>query len=259
MDSFRFWNIQPSEIAKIVIVLYFAGIFTKKYENGTLNKLNESVGPPLLVLFFVFVLIMLETDVGNTMIISFVAISVIAASGIKLKSFSKLAGLIGIVITMGLFAIYIMKDTFITPRRLGTIKAFFNPFEYEQGSGYQIINGYLAIGSGGLEGVGLGQSIQKLGYLPEPQTDFIMAIIAEELGLIGVLIVLCGIGIYCFEELSIALTTKDPLARMIAAGIGSWIGFQTFVNLGGLSGIIPLTGVTLPFISYGGTSILCYL
>ena len=112
-----FGNIQPSEIAKLVIVLYFAGILTKKYENGTLNKLNESVGPPLLVLFFVFVLIMMETDVGNTMIISFVAISVIAASGIKLKSFSKLVGLIGIVITTGLFAIYMMKDTFITPHR----------------------------------------------------------------------------------------------------------------------------------------------
>ena len=95
------FNIQPSEIAKLVIILYFAGIFAKKSENGTLNKLNESVGPPLIVLFFVFVSIMMETDVGNTMIISFVAISVIAASGIKFKSFSKIIGLIGIVIVAG--------------------------------------------------------------------------------------------------------------------------------------------------------------
>ena len=112
------------------------------------------------------------------------------------------------------------------------------------------------MGQGGLEGVGLGQSVQKLGYLPEPQNDFIMAIIAEELGIFGVSIVIVGIGIIVFRSLYIAMTTKDPLARMIAGGIGSWIGFQTFVNLGGVSGIIPLTGVTLPFISYGGTSIL---
>lgn len=251
-----FGNIQPSEIAKIVIVLYFAGIFTKKYENGTLNKFNESVGPPLLVLFFVFVSIMLETDVGNTMIISFVAISVIAASGIKFKSFSKFIGLIGIVIIMGLFAIYVLKDTFITERRLGRLEAFFNPFDDEQGFGYQIVNGYIAIGSGGLKGLGLGNSNQKFGYLPEPHTDFIMAIIAEELGLIGVLIVLCGLFFIVLKAIMIALSTRDPQARMIAAGIASIIGFQTFVNLGGMLGLIPLTGVPLPFISYGGTSII---
>lgn len=251
-----FGNIQPSEVAKIIIVLYFAGIFTKKYENGTLNKFNESVGPPLLVLFFVFVSIMLETDVGNTMIISFVAISVIAASGIKFKSFSKFIGLIGIVIIMGLFAIYLLKDALLTPHRRGRLEAFFNPFDYEQGYGYQIVNGYIAIGSGGLKGLGLGNSNQKFGYLPEPHTDFIMAIIAEELGLIGVLIVLCGLFFIVFKAIMIALSTRDPQARMIAAGIASIIGFQTFVNLGGMLGIIPLTGVPLPFISYGGTSII---
>ncbi|WP_342600528.1 FtsW/RodA/SpoVE family cell cycle protein [Psychrobacillus sp. FSL H8-0483] len=251
-----FGNIQPSEIAKIIIVLYFAGIFTKKHENGTLNKLNESVGPPLVVLFFVFVSIMMETDVGNTLIISFVAISVIASSGIKFKSFAKIIGLISIVITMGLFAIYVMKDALLTPHRRGRLEAFFNPFDYEQGYGYQIVNGYIAIGSGGLKGLGLGNSNQKFGYLPEPHTDFIMAIIAEELGIFGVLFVLCGLFFIVFKAISIAISTRDPQARMIAAGIGSIIGFQTFVNLGGMLGIIPLTGVPLPFISYGGTSVI---
>lgn len=251
-----FGNIQPSEFAKIIIVLYFAGIFTKKHENGTLNKLNESVGPPLVVLFFVFVSIMMETDVGNTLIISFVAISVIASSGIKFKSFAKIIGLISIVITMGLFAIYVMKDALLTPHRRGRLEAFFNPFDYEQGYGYQIVNGYIAIGSGGIKGLGLGNSNQKFGYLPEPHTDFIMAIIAEELGFFGVLIVLCGLFFIVFKAISIAISTRDPQARMIAAGIASIIGFQTFVNLGGMLGIIPLTGVPLPFISYGGTSVI---
>ncbi|QFF98339.1 FtsW/RodA/SpoVE family cell cycle protein [Psychrobacillus glaciei] len=251
-----FGNLQPSEVAKIIIVLYFAGIFAKKHENGTLDKLNESVGPPLIVLFFVFVSVMLETDVGNTMIIGFVAISVIAASGIKFKSFAKFIGLIGVVLTVGFFVIYMMKDQFITEKRLGRLEAFFHPFDYEQGYGYQIVNGYIAIGAGGLKGLGLGNSNQKFGYLPEPHTDFIMAIIAEELGLIGVLVVLCGLFFLVFKAIMIAISTKDPQARMIAAGIGSIIGFQTFVNLGGMLGIIPLTGVPLPFISYGGTSVI---
>ena len=134
--------------------------------------------------------------------------------------------------------------------------SYLNPFEYEDGSGHQVVNSYYAIGGGGLEGRGLGQSIQKLGYLPEPQTDFIMAIIMEELGIWGVLIVLGGLGFIVYKGFSIALRTKDPLARMIAAGIASWIGWQSFINLGGVTGLIPLTGVTLPFISYGGTSII---
>ena len=107
---------------------------------------------------------------GIQLIISFVAISVIAASGIKFKSFSKIIGLIGIVIAVGLFAIYMMKDTLLTDIVDGRLEAFFNPFDYEQDYGYQIVNGYIAIGSGGLTGLGLGNSIQKFGYLPEPHT-----------------------------------------------------------------------------------------
>ena len=114
----------------------------------------------------------------------------------------------------------------------------------------------MAIGSGGLSGLGLGQSIQKLGYLPEPHTDFIMSVIAEELGVFGVLFVLGGLGFIVLKGLAIAMTTDDPLARMLATGVSSMIGIQSFVNLGGLTGLIPLTGVTLPFISYGGTSVI---
>ncbi len=251
-----FGNIQPSEVAKIVIVLYFAAIFTKKHQAGTINKLNESVGPPLLVLLGVFVSVMLETDIGNTIIICFVAVSVIAVSGIKFKYFAKMIGLVSIVIAFGLLVIYLLKDSLLTERRLGRLEAFFNPFADELNFGYQIVNGYIAIGSGGLKGLGLGNSNQKFGYLPEPHTDFIMAIIAEELGLIGVLVVLVGLFFLVFKAISISITTKDPQARMIAAGIASIIGFQTFVNLGGMLGLIPLTGVPLPFISYGGTSVI---
>jgi len=144
----------------------------------------------------------------------------------------------------------------MTPSREGRLLAYLNPFDYLQGSGYQIANGYIAIGSGGVKGNGLGNSIQKMGYLPEPHTDVIMAVISEELGILGSIIVIGGLGFIVLRALSIALKAKDPHARMLAAGIGSMIGIQTFVNLGGLTGLIPLTGVPLPFISYGGTSVI---
>ncbi|MBD8028670.1 FtsW/RodA/SpoVE family cell cycle protein [Ureibacillus sp. Re31] len=251
-------NFQPSEFAKLFIILYFAGAFYRK----SLNNSMENLGPnniiyPILVWLLVIFCVANETDLGAVMIISGIAIAVVAASGIQFKKFMKFFAVLGGFGSALIGLILLIKgDEILTQNRVGRIKAFLNPFEYETGSSYQVINGYIAIGSGGLEGVGLGQSIQKLGYLPEPQTDFIMAIIAEELGILGVIIVLGGLGFIVLRALTIALKTKDPLARMIAAGIGSWIAVQTFINLGGLSGLIPLTGVTLPFISYGGTSIL---
>lgn len=254
--NFGFANLQPSEVAKIIMVLYFAGVFSKKYERGLIDNINYSVGPPLVVLILVLFSIMMETDIGTSIIIFFTAVSVMAASGIKFRTFAKMSGiLIGIMVVVAPI-LYLFRDTILTERRLGRLQAFLNPFEHAQDLGFQVVNGYIAIGSGGLSGLGLGKSIQKMGYLPEPQTDFIMAIIAEELGILGVIIVIGGLGFIVLRALYIALIAKDPLARMIAAGFGSMIGFQTFINLGGLTGIIPLTGVPLPFISYGGTSVI---
>lgn len=255
--SLGFVNIQPSEIAKVGIILYLAGVFSNKYKNGTINKLNESVAPPVIILTLVLLSVFFEPDLGSMLIIGAVGLSVMAASGIKFKFFARLAAIV--VGASAVFIIPIMlfaSDMIFTEKRLGRLDAFFNPFQDELGFGLQIVNGYLAIGSGGLSGLGLGQSIQKLGYLPEPHTDFIMSVIAEELGVFGVLFVLGGLAFIVLKGLSIAMTTKDPLARMLATGVSSMIGIQAFVNLGGLTGLIPLTGVTLPFISYGGTSVI---
>ncbi|MFC4712568.1 FtsW/RodA/SpoVE family cell cycle protein [Planococcus dechangensis] len=255
--SLGFVNIQPSEVAKVGIIFYLAGVFSNKYRNGSINKLNESIFPPVIILTGVLLLVFLEPDLGSMVIIGAVGLSVMAASGVRLKPFIKLAGMVVaaaavFIVPMMLFA----RDLIFTEKRMGRIDAFFNPFSDELGFGFQIVNGYLAIGSGGLGGLGLGQSIQKLGYLPEPHTDFIMSVIAEELGVFGVCFVIGGLGFIVLRGLWIAMTTTDPLARMLAAGVASMIGIQSFVNLGGLSGIIPLTGVTLPFISYGGTSVI---
>lgn len=255
--SLGFANFQPSEVAKVGIILYLAGVFSNKYKNGTINKLNESIAPPVIILTLVLLSVFFEPDLGSMLIIGAVGLSVMAASGIKFKFFARLAAIVigasaAFIIPIMLFA----SDMIFTEKRLGRLDAFFNPFEDELGFGLQIVNGYLAIGSGGLSGLGLGQSIQKLGYLPEPHTDFIMSVIAEELGIFGVLFVLGGLGFIVLKGLSIAMTTQDPLARMLATGVSSMIGIQAFVNLGGLTGLIPLTGVTLPFISYGGTSVI---
>ncbi|MDN7226074.1 FtsW/RodA/SpoVE family cell cycle protein [Planococcus liqunii] len=252
-----FANIQPSEVAKVGIIFYLAGVFSNKYKKGNINNLNESIAPPVIILTLVLLSVFLEPDLGSMMIIGAVGLSVMAVSGISIKFFAKMAGWVAVgcaifIVPIMLFA----SDIIFTEKRLGRLDAFFNPFSDELGFGLQIVNGYLAIGSGGLSGLGLGQSIQKLGYLPEPHTDFIMSVIAEELGVLGVIFVLGGLAFIVLRGLSIAMTTKDPLARTLAAGIASMIGIQTFVNLGGLTGLIPLTGVTLPFISYGGTSVI---
>ncbi|MBE1553597.1 FtsW/RodA/SpoVE family cell cycle protein [Sporosarcina limicola] len=249
-------SIQPSEIAKLVIIIYFASVFAKKYEAGTIDNINQSIAPPIGILVLAVGSIMLETDIGTSFIIVMAALSVLAASGIKKRTFLKMSGVVTVALIPVVIILYFAWDTVMTPGRQGRLLAFLNPFDYALGSGYQIANGYIAIGTGGLKGLGLGNSIQKMGYLPEPHTDVIMAVISEELGLLGVIIVIGGLGFIVLRALSIALHAKDPHARMLAAGIGSVIGIQTFVNLGGLTGLIPLTGVPLPFISYGGTSVI---
>lgn len=250
-------NIQPSEFAKIIILIYFSSVFAKKYENGTIQNIKESVVPPIIVLLFVVGLVMSETDMGTSLIIVVGALSVIAASGINHKGALKLLSIVAVSATVvGSIVLLFLWESVVTDSRIGRILSFINPFDYASGSGFQIVNGYIAIGSGGVTGNGFGNSIQKMGYLPEPHTDVIMAIISEELGFIGGFIVIGGLGFIVLRALTLAIKAQDPQARMLATGIGSVIGIQTFVNLGGLMGIIPLTGVPLPFISYGGTSVI---
>ena len=259
ISLFGIMNFQPSEFAKLFIIIFFAGTFYRKSVNkGSMQLLTfDDIAPPLSMWLFIILCVGLETDIGALMIIFVIAMAVILSSGLRGKTMIKITGLVSSLGIVAVGALLIIKrDSIFNASRLGRFTSYLDPFAASQNSGYQVVNGYYAIGSGGLEGKGLGQSTQKLGYLPEPQTDFIMAVIAEELGVLGVTIVIFGLSFIVLRGFYIAMTTKDPLARMLAAGISTWIGLQTFINLGGLSGIIPLTGVTLPFISYGGTSIL---
>lgn len=249
-----FMNLQVSELLKIAIILYVPYIIERK--RPQIQRAPTTILWPILFVGFMIGLVLLQKDVGQTLLISAIFFSIILYSGIGVKNFLgigffSLLGLFFVIIIIVVFRINILP-TYLTAR----FSALENPFNFEDGIGYHLANSLLAIGNGGLFGRGLGNSIMKLGYLPEPHTDFIFAIIAEELGLVGVLIVLGLLFFIVYRAFELASRTSSYFYKLVCVGIASYIGFQTFVNLGGISGLIPLTGVPLPFISFGGSSML---
>lgn len=249
-----FMNLQVSELLKIAIILYVPYIIERK--RPQIQRDPTTILWPILFVGFMIGLVLLQKDVGQTLLISAIFFSIILYSGIGVKNFLRigffsLLGLFVVIIIIVVFRINILP-TYLTAR----FSALENPFNFEDGIGYHLANSLLAIGNGGLFGRGLGNSIMKLGYLPEPHTDFIFAIIAEELGLLGVLIVLGLLFFIVYRAFELASRTSSYFYKLVCVGIASYIGFQTFVNLGGISGLIPLTGVPLPFISFGGSSML---
>ncbi len=237
------FGIQPSEFAKLGLI-----IFTAKYlANNKIKDIKTSVLPILLIVFLVFGLIMLEPDFGTGIIIVMGSISLLFIAGVNMSFFVKL-GIIGLI---GLVTLVI-----IAPYRMARITSFLNPWSDPLGSGFQIIQSLYAIGPGGLLGMGLGNSIQKHFYLPEPQTDFIFSIISEELGFMGIIIIAFLFITIIYRGIKISLNAEDNFAKYLAFGITFSIAFQTILNLMVVVGLIPVTGVTLPFLSYGGSSLL---
>ena len=236
-------GIQPSEFAKLGLI-----IFTSKYlSNNKIKDIKTSVLPILLVVFLIFALIMLQPDFGTGVIIVISIISLLFISGVNMNFFIKLGilGLIGIVILV-----------IIAPYRMQRITSFLNPWSDPLGSGFQIIQSLYAIGPSGLLGTGLGNSIQKHFYLPEPQTDFIFSIISEELGFLGVIIISTLFIIIIYRGFKISMNQEDKFSTYLSFGITFSIAFQAILNLMVVVGLIPVTGVTLPFLSYGGSSLL---
>ncbi len=162
--------------------------------------------------------------------------------------------LIGLIIVVPF--IIALQDQLFSEKRMARFTVLNDPFSDEERDGYHLANSYIAIGLGGVNGLGLGKSIQKLGYLPDSHTDFIMAVIAEELGFGELALSLFTLGYIVLRGIYLGLRCKDPFGSLLAIGISSMIGIQSFINLAGISGVIPLTGVPLPFISYGGSSLL---
>ncbi|GAA0444222.1 MAG: putative lipid II flippase FtsW [Bacillota bacterium] len=241
------FGIQPAEFAKLALIMYLASVYSKKQEY--IDQFSKGVLPPLILTGIILGLVVLQPDIGTASIIFLIACSVIFSSGIRLK---HLLILIGIGVALLLFAIPYM----ITDERLSRFTGAYQPFQTPDSHGYQLIQSYLAIGNGGILGEGLGQSVQKLGYLTEAHTDFIMAIVAEELGFLGVVIVIGMLAIIVLRGIFISRKTKDSFGALLAIGISSMVGLQAIINLGAISGLLPITGVPLPFVSYGGSSLL---
>ncbi|MBO0962579.1 FtsW/RodA/SpoVE family cell cycle protein [Neobacillus sp. MM2021_6] len=250
IGSFLF---QPSEFVKLAVIIYLAAVYAKK--QAYINQFNKGVLPPLVYLFIVCALIIFQPDFGTAFIIMVIASMIILCSGMNFKSIAKLV-ILALIILLPI--ILVSWGKFFSDEQLSRFAVLENPFseKYIKDEGFHLANSYIAIGSGGVNGLGLGRSIQKLGYLPESHTDFIMAVIAEELGIWGVGFVIFLLGYVVLRGIYIGLQCKDPFGSLLAIGISSMIGIQTFINLAGVSGLIPLTGVPLPYISYGGSSLL---
>lgn len=246
-------RLQPSEFVKVAVIIYLSAVYAKK--QPYINQFNKGVLPPLVFIVLVCFFIALQPDYGTAAIIVLISIAIIVSSGMNFRSLMKL-GFLGLA--MGLPVILLLGDKIFSTERLERFQVLSNPFaeEFAKDGGYHLINSFYAIGGGGLNGLGLGQGVQKLGYLPEPHTDFIMAVITEELGIFGVLFVLFCLGYIVLKGIFIGLKGKDPFGSLLAIGIASMIGIQTFINLAGISGIFPLMGIPLPFVSYGGSSFL---
>jgi len=222
-------GIQPSEFAKLGLI-----IFTSKYlSKNKIKNIKSSVPPILIIVILIFGLIMLQPDFGTGVIIVISIISLLFISGVNISFFIKLGilGLIGIVVLV-----------IIAPYRMARITSFLNPWSDPLGSGFQIIQSLYAIGPGGLLGMGLGNSIQKHFYLPEPQTDFIFSIISEELGITGILIITTLFITIIYRGFKISIHQEDNFAKFLSYGITFSIAFQTLLNLMVVVGLIPVTG-----------------
>ncbi len=239
------FGIQPSEFAKLGLI-----IFTSKYlslSNQFLKSYRKGVFPILGIAIFFFGLIMLQPDLGTGVVLMMSIVALLFVAGVKMKFFYG-AGLIGV---LGVIVLIL-----IAPYRMDRITSFLNPWKDPLGTGFQMIQSLYAIGPGGLFGMGFLNSRQKHFYLPEPQTDFIFSIISEEFGFLGVIIV-CGLFAFIlYRGIHIALHANNTFSKYLAFGFVFQLIFQALLNLMVVVGLIPVTGVTLPFLSYGGSSLL---
>ncbi|MFD0960305.1 stage V sporulation protein E [Paenibacillus chungangensis] len=242
------FGIQPSEFMKLAMILFLAKWLTDK--QGTITQFTAGLLPPLGFLGLAFGLIMLQPDLGTGAVMVGASVLLIYTAGARLAHLGALAGA-GVLGMVGLIL--------AAPYRLKRITSFLDPWSDPLGGGYQIIQSLFAIGPGGLVGLGLGMSRQKFSYLPEPQTDFIFSILAEELGFIGGALVILLFLVVIWRGIRVAIAAPDTFGSLLAVGITGIIGVQVLINIGVVIGLMPVTGITLPLVSHGGSSLTLLL
>jgi len=242
-----FLQIQPSELAKVALILYAADLLARKPKRV---RSIEGLMPFLLVVGGASLLIVAEPDLGTTMVVTFAVALMLVAAGARIRDLA----LIGAVL-----AFFALLMTVIEPYRMARLTGFLNPGADAAGAGFQAAQAKIALGSGGLFGVGIGNGVQKAFYLPEAHTDMISAVIGEELGLVGILGVVGLFSLFGYAGLQVAKKAKDNYGKLLVAGLTSLVLVQATINLFAVMGLAPLTGVPLPFVSYGNSSLMATL
>ncbi len=241
-------SIQPSEVAQLAMIVYLADLLTRK--RGQLRNWINGVLPPLIVLGATLGLILVEPDLGTAVALGIVALILLFIAGMRPQVVAGI-GLAAIPAVIGLIL--------VKPYRVRRVLAYLNPWADPEGAGFQLIQSLVALGSGGLFGLGLGESRQKLFYLPAAHTDFIFAVIGEELGFVGVSVVLILLGLLLWYAVRIALCCPEPFGVFTGIGIALLLALEALVHIGVTSGAIPTKGLPFPFISYGGTALIVNL
>jgi cell division protein FtsW len=243
-----FFSFQVSEFVKIAVVLFLAHFLTKK--SDYLTEFSRGILIPISVTMALVGLIAIEPDFGTAVIVTVMLMLMLYLSGSRVR---YLAGMAALFLPVGLWLL------FSKSYRVERLMTFLDPWRDPQHSGFQIIQSMLSFGSGGTFGVGVGDGMQKLFYLPEPHTDFILSVIAEESGFMGVFIVIALFAIFVFRGFMISFKAPDRFSTLLASGVTMIIALEAFINIAGVMGLIPLKGLALPFLSYGGTSLIMSL
>lgn len=241
-------GIQVSELAKLSMILYVAGYLVRQHQQVTTSIIGFI--KPMMILCVVAFLLLLEPDFGATVVIVGTVMSMLFLTGVKIRYY------LGLMLIVGCSLVFLAISS---PYRMARLTAFLNPWADQFNSGYQLTQSLIAFGRGGFTGVGLGDSVQKMFYLPESHTDFLFAVLAEELGLIGILLVLLLYSILVIRGFMIGFSAYKEdrrFAAFTAYGLTFWLGLQAAINMGVNSGLLPTKGLTLPLLSYGGASLV---
>jgi cell division protein FtsW len=242
------WRMQPSELAKFALLLFAADLLARRADRS--GDVGPTMRPVLLAFGAIALLVLRQPDMGTTLVLGCIALSLVWVAGAPLRHMATL-------VTCSAFGAFVIGMA--EPYRRARMLSFLDPFKDAGNTGYQVAQSIVGISSGGVTGVGLGASRAKWGFLPNAHTDFIFTIVAEEMGLVGSLLVVLLFAAFAVLGVRAAVRAPDRFGSLLAAGVTAWIAGQAFVNMGAVIGLLPVTGVPLPFVSFGGSSLVITL
>ncbi len=243
--GFGQFRLQPSELMKLALTLFAADFITRRLDEDAADR--RIIGPLLIVTGFACVLILAQPDMGTAMVLGFIALALLFVSGVRLGPVMKvMAALVGLALIVAV----------ASPYRRARLLSFMDPSAHSSGSGYQVMQSLIGLGSGHLVGSGLGGGQAQWGFLPNAHTDFIFSVIGEQLGIVGALAVLGLLGGFVWLGIRAAVQSPDRFGALLSLGLVAWVGAETLINVGAVVGVLPVTGIPLPFISFGGSSLV---